>query len=64
MFAWLWNVAAGKALLRWPFDLMRAQYAGAVSAGLVARSILASRDVDHAVGALECLALGPLARRV
>ena len=57
-----WN--AGKALAALPFDALRFGYAGAVKAGLVKRSILASRDFERALGALERLTLGPLARRV
>ena len=56
--------AAGTALAALPFDTLRAHYAGAVRAGLVQRSMLASRDFEHAVGALERVTLGPLARRV
>ncbi len=56
--------AAGTAIAAWPFDALRAQYAGAVRAGLVERSMLASRDFEQAVGALELATLGPLARRV
>jgi len=58
------GLAAGSALAAVPFDGLRANYASAVRAGLVQRSILASRDFEHVVGALERLALGPLARRV
>jgi hypothetical protein len=54
----------GLGVLRSPFDTVRTQYARAVQAGLVERSILASRDLELALGALEGLALGPLARRV
>lgn len=54
----------GQALARWPFDALRAQHAGAVQAGLAPRSMLAARDFEHALGALERLALGPLARSV
>jgi hypothetical protein len=54
----------GLGVLRLPFDAARTQYARAVQAGLVERSILASRDLELALGALEGLALGPLARRV
>jgi hypothetical protein len=51
-------------LLRLPFDSARAQYAQAVRAGLVQRSMLASRDFELALGAMEQATLGPLARRV
>ncbi len=47
-----------------PFDLMRTQHAEAVHAGLLANSILASRDFEKTVDALEHLTLGPFARHV
>lgn len=47
-----------------PFDVMRSQHAQAVHAGLLANSMLASRDFEHAVDALEHLTLGPFARHV
>lgn len=50
--------------LQWPFDAMRSQHASAVRAGLIANSILASRDFEQAVDALEHLTLGPFARSV
>jgi len=50
--------------LRLPFDVARTQYARSVQAGLCARSILASRDLEHALGLAEQLTLGPLARRL
>lgn len=46
-----------------PFDALRFQYANAVMAGLVRRSILASGELERTVDALEKLALGPLARQ-
>jgi hypothetical protein len=55
---------ASKAIAAVPFDTLRANYASAVRAGLVEKSILASRDFEHVLGALERVALGPLARRV
>ncbi len=55
--------AAGQAFLFMPFDAMRFQYAGAVKAGLIQRSILASGQLERALGALEQLVLGPLARQ-
>lgn len=58
------QAGVGLGLLRLPFDAARAQYARAVNTGVVPRSILASRDVEHALALLEHLALGPLARRV
>jgi hypothetical protein len=47
-----------------PFDIARAQYARAVQAGLIERSMLASRDFSRTMGALEQLTLGPWARHV
>jgi hypothetical protein len=55
---------ATRALACLPFDLLRAQHARAVQAGLLPRSLLASRDFERTLGALERAALGPLARRV
>jgi hypothetical protein len=54
----------GLDILRLPFDSVRAQYARGVQVGLIERSILASRDFECALGALERLTLGPLARHV
>ncbi len=51
-------------LLGLPFDIARAQYARAVQLGLIERSMLASRDFSRALYAMECLALGPWARRL
>jgi hypothetical protein len=50
--------------LHLPFDLMRNQYAEAVHAGFLANSMLASRDFENAVDALEHMTLGPFARGV
>ena len=47
-----------------PFDVMRTQHAEAVHAGLMANSILESRDFEKTVDALEHVALGPFARNV
>jgi hypothetical protein len=58
------DMDATKALLALPFDLARSQYASAVQAGLLQRSMLASRDFEHALGALERLTLGSFARSV
>jgi hypothetical protein len=55
---------AAQAIAGLPFDVARTQYARAVRAGFIQRSMLASRDVALALGALERLTLGPLARRV
>lgn len=51
------------SLFAMPFDALRAQYASAVKAGWVERSMLAARDFERAVSAMEQLTLGPLARR-
>lgn len=53
-----------KEVMSLPFDNARAQYAHAVRAGLLARSLLASARFDHSVDTLEKLAYGPFARRV
>ncbi len=55
---------AATYLLAWPFDAARAQYGAAVRAGILSRSILASRDFEHGLGRLERTMLGPFARRV
>ena len=55
------KISRGLAVL--PFDALRVARANSVKAGLVENSMLASRDFEHALGALE-RALGPLARRV
>jgi hypothetical protein len=47
-----------------PFDALRFAYASAVQAGLLRRSMLASRDVEVRLDALEKLVLGPIARTV
>jgi hypothetical protein len=52
------------AALHLPFDVMRAQHAQAIQSGLMANSILESRDFEHRVDALEHLCLGPFARHV
>jgi hypothetical protein len=57
-------VQVGVGVLRLPFDAARAQYAKCVQVGLIERSMLASRDFECALGALEKLSLGLLARRV
>jgi hypothetical protein len=54
----------GLGILRLPFDTARAQYAQGVQVGLIERSMLASRDFECALGIVEQLTLGPLARRV
>lgn len=59
--------AAVRAFSGWlaaPFDGLRIAHAAAVQAGFAPRSMLASRDVEHALVALERMALGPMARTV
>jgi hypothetical protein len=53
---------AVSTLLALPFDTARAQYGAAVQWGWAPRSMLASRDFEHTMVALEKLTLGPLAR--
>lgn len=53
---------AVSTLLALPFDAARAHYGAAVQWGLAPRSMLASRDFEHTLVALEKLTLGPLAR--
>jgi hypothetical protein len=57
-------VRHGMGVLTLPFDAARAQYARNVQAGLLPRSLLASRDFERTLGVLEQIALGPLARHV
>lgn len=47
-----------------PFDVTRELYAKAVHFGWLPGSILASRDLERALSALEQVSLGPWARRV
>jgi hypothetical protein len=51
-------------MLHMPFDVMRTQHAEAIHAGLMANSILESRDFENSVDALEHIWLGPFARDV
>jgi hypothetical protein len=56
---------AGRALRDFcalPFDLVRAQYASAARNGLIRPSMLAWRDFERSISAMERLSLGPLAR--
>ena len=53
---WARRAAAG------PFDLLRAQYAGAVRAGVIRPSLLASSRFERGVAQWESLVLGPWAR--
>jgi hypothetical protein len=50
--------------LHMPFDMLRSQHAHAVHAGLLANSMLESRDFECSVDALEHFTLGPFARQV
>ena len=56
-------VLAAKTFLRMPFDAMREQYASAVRAGVIERSLLASASFERKLGVLERTMLGPWARR-
>ena len=47
-----------------PFDVAREQYASAVRAGLIERSMLGWAKFERAVSAMETLTLGPWARQV
>jgi len=57
-------LATSARFLALPFDTMRSQYAAAVKAGIVKRSLIASGRVERTLGLLEQLGLGPFARRV
>jgi hypothetical protein len=50
-------------LAYWPFDALRSAFAGAVQAGWLKKSVLASRDFEQRLAVLERAALGPLARQ-
>lgn len=54
---WARRVAAS------PFDALRAQYAGAVRAGVLTPSLLAAGRFERGVAQWESLVLGPWARR-
>jgi hypothetical protein len=58
------SIRAGKLAFALPFDALRAQYAGAVVAGWLPRSLIASGRFERALGLMEAATLGPLARRV
>lgn len=55
---------AGLRAARFPFDAARTHYATAVKAGLIERSMLASRDFERTLNWLETVTLGPWARQV
>lgn len=56
-------IQLSQRLLALPFDALRFQYAGAVSAGLAPRSIVDSGRWERRIDALEKLTLGPFARQ-
>ena len=58
------TLSAVRAVATLPFDALRFAYASAVQAGLVRRSMLASRDLELQLDALEKVVLGPVARGV
>lgn len=47
-----------------PFDMAREQYAKAVQAGLIERSMIAWAKFERQIDLLEKMTLGPWARRV
>lgn len=55
---------AAASLANLPFDLARVQHAASVLAGVRPRSMLESIRFERQLGAMERLALGPLARSV
>jgi hypothetical protein len=55
-------VQSGSNVMALPFDIAREQYASAVRAGLIERSMLASAQFGQTLNALERLVLGPWAR--
>ena len=57
------RLKVGQRLLSLPFDILRAQYASVVMAGVAARSLIASGHGERALAVLEKLALGPLVRQ-
>jgi hypothetical protein len=51
-----------QAALGLPFDLARENYATAVRAGLIEKSMLASAKFGRSLNRLEAMTMGPLAR--
>jgi hypothetical protein len=51
-----------RTVLYLPFDLARMNYAAAVRAGLIERSMLASARFGRLLNTVEMMALGPFAR--
>lgn len=58
------GLQAAQAVLGLPFDAMRFQYATAVRAGWIERSMIASTRFERTLAALEQLSCGALARSV
>ncbi len=56
------SMVRASKFLALPFDIARQQYANAVKAGLIERSLLKSAKFGRQLNALEKLTLGPLAR--
>ena len=56
--------AVSRQVLHWPFDALRDQYATAVRAGLIERSLIASSQFERKTAALEKALLGSYARQV
>lgn len=56
--------AAAQSILGFPFDALRAQYASAVQAGLLERSLIAAGEFEGKLSTLERMTLGPWARSV
>ncbi|MBN8743084.1 MAG: hypothetical protein J0I24_02130 [Thiomonas arsenitoxydans] len=62
---WVGSVhAVSRQVLYWPFDALRDQYATAVRAGLIERSLIASSQFERKTAALEQALLGSYARQV
>ena len=57
------RLKVAQRLLSLLFDILRAQYASVVMAGLAPRSLIASGYGERALAVLEKLVLGPLARQ-
>ena len=57
-------VSVAKHAMQWPFDTLRDQYASAVRAGLIERSLIASARFERKVAVLEQSLLGACSRHV
>ena len=55
---------AAQNMLSMPFDVAREQYSLAVQAGIIPRSMLASRDYHNCLDRMEKATLGVFARSV